>query len=198
MKNSTVQTVSSEFDLANREPAWRASKTLATPILVMFSLLILAVFGVGACAPKGEPPGSATGDVPATPDAAVASSALLDPVEGLMAAFNEHDVQAMTQFVHDDLIWSSVTAKTLAIEAQGREALEAGMTDYFASLPSVRSEIEDVHVSGSFVTVGERVHWDVEDPSGSGSNEARTQRALAVYHVTEGLIQSVWYFQAEP
>jgi len=133
--------------------------------------------------------GSDEGD--ARPEA-VALSPVLQVVHGQMDAFNRHDVAAMAAGVAPDFVWFSVTGDELTVEARGRGAFAESMRSYFASLPSVRSELEESLISGSFVTIRERATWT------DGSGVERSQPALGVYEVRDGLIQRVWYYPAEP
>lgn len=107
------------------------------------------------------------------------------------AAFNKHDVAAMTALVTDDAQWLSVVGDKLRVETSGKAALVTWLTGYFKSCPSCRSEFESLMVAGSFVTVHERARWE----SKSGP---KAQRSLGVYEVRSGLIRRVWYYPAEP
>jgi hypothetical protein len=119
----------------------------------------------------------------------------ISPVLGIvrehMEAFNRHDVEAMAARVAPDFVWFGVAGEEVTVEARGRAALADGMRSYFAALPSVRSEIEESVVSGSFVAIRERATWT--DASGA----QRTQASLGIYEIRDGLIQRVWYYPAE-
>ena len=121
------------------------------------------------------------------------SSGALDPaavVERYQAAFNAHDVEGMLSIADEGVEWLSVSGTGCAAETTGKEALAKGMKEYFASLPSARSKIEEKLVSGSFVAVRERAYWK------SGETE-KSQAALAVYQIESGRVHRVWYFSAE-
>ncbi|CAM2068130.1 Nuclear transport factor 2 family protein [Sulfidibacter corallicola] len=111
-------------------------------------------------------------------------------VERFVAAFNRHDVKAMLDAVHDDVIWFSVDGATNHPEASGKDALEKGMTGYFTQLPSVRSSLEDAFVVGQTVSVKERAAWK------NAEGEERSQAAIGVYEVVGGKIKRCWYFPA--
>lgn len=134
--------------------------------------------------------GCGTGEESARPNAAETSPAL-EAVHEHMAAFNRHDVEGMVARVARDFVWLSVSGDEVTVEARGRETLAEGMRSYFASLPTVRSEVEENMVSGRFVVVRERATWT------SDSGEERTQASLGVYEIDDGLIQRVWYYPAE-
>jgi hypothetical protein len=113
-----------------------------------------------------------------------------DVVERYMAAYNEHDVAAMLELAHHEIQWLSIDGDELRVETEGREALGEAMRRYFESVPSTRSVIEATMTSGSRVSVRERAEWET-------SSETRSQAALSVYEVADGLIRRVWYFPAE-
>lgn len=115
----------------------------------------------------------------------------LEIVQGLSEAFNDHNVEAMARWLDNDVQWMSLNGSELAIEADGRAALITGMKDYFASLPSARSHIEQSMVTGRYVTVLERASWIGRD------GEARSQSALAVYEIRDAKVLRVWYYPAQ-
>lgn len=111
-------------------------------------------------------------------------------VERYMAAYNDHDVDAMLELVDPDIQWLSVDGDRISVETDGAEALAEAMRGYFEAVPSTRSSIESMMVSGQRVSVRERAHWE-------SSGQPRSQAALAVYEISEGRIVRVWYFSAE-
>lgn len=113
-----------------------------------------------------------------------------DVVERYVAAYNDHDVDAMLALAHPEIQWLSIVGDELRLEAEGRDALGKALRGYFESLPSSRSTIEAMMPSGRRVSVRERAEW--ETPSGP-----RSQSALSVYEIADGLIRRVWYFPAE-
>lgn len=134
-------------------------------ILVSISLLV-------AC---GRPP-----DAPSLPE----------PIARQQAAFNAKDVEALGNGVTDDFIWYAMREGSASIEVSGRDALMAGMRDYFASLPTANSRIESFSVLDDQVAVVERVSWAGSDGS------QHSQAALAVYQLRDNAIARVWYFEA--
>jgi hypothetical protein len=138
----------------------------------------LAVGGPGAVAADEAPTGSMAETVP------------LAVVERLMNAFNAHDVEAMAAAVTEDVQWFSVSGAEIGVEADGVDALKAGMKSYFEAIPTARSELEGSFVSGKYVVVRERAYW------GAGESE-RSQSSLAVYEIAGELVRRVWYYPAE-
>lgn len=112
-------------------------------------------------------------------------------VEAFVAAFNAHDAGAMATLVSEEVAWYGINGGAISTEVQGRTALEAGMSEYLDTTPSVASGIEDLTVSGSYAVFRERVSWGAAD-------DRRTQSALAVYRIDDGRIRAAWYFPAEP
>ena len=114
----------------------------------------------------------------------------LQVVQKLVEAFNAQDVDAMAAQVTEDIEWLSIRGAAISVEAKGKQALREGMASYFESLPTVRSVIESPQISGKYVILRERVHWD------QGGSQ-KSQSSLAIYEIEEGLIARVWYFPAE-
>jgi len=108
-------------------------------------------------------------------------------VRAYIAAYNAHDVEKVLTFLAPDFVWLSITADSVAVEARGVEAIRAQLVDYFRSIPTARSTLEDVTALGPWVSARERAHW----VSASGP---RSQASLSVYEVREGLLRRVWYY----
>ncbi len=113
-------------------------------------------------------------------------------VRGHMDAFNRHDAEDLLSWVAPAVEWLNVQGSITSVEVRGREMLRDYMATYFEAQPAVRSEIEEAVVTGDFVAVRERASWTAPD------GEERSQAALAVYHVRDGLIQRVWYYPVTP
>lgn len=133
---------------------------------------------LGACAPRGE--GVAR---------EAATNAELGVVRTLVEAFNRHEPERMAALVHEDFEYLSVDGSKVSVDAVGREALKQSMTSYFASVRDVGSVIEHVTVTGPYVAIRERVSW-------TGKSGRRSQAALGVYEVREGLVKRAWYYPA--
>lgn len=119
---------------------------------------------------------------------AVAADAKLEKtVRGFVAAYNAHDVAAMMRYVSDDVRLIYVSRNVSAAEAGDKTQLRGILNEYFTNYPDSRSEIEDISVSGRFVSTRERAFW-------SANGEEKTQFALAVYELCDELICAVWYY----
>ena len=112
-------------------------------------------------------------------------------VRALLQAFNDHDVPGMGALVTDSVTWYGVSRGSLSVEARGRDALLAGMGEYFRALPSARSELLGIEALGPWVTTREMARW-------TAASESRAQASVAVYEVQDGRVATVWYFPAVP
>ena len=106
-------------------------------------------------------------------------------------AFNRQDVEGLVATVADDFVWYNIDGGKMAPETNGRESLRKGMQRYFKSLPSARSAFDSLTVNGAFVSVKERAMWT------NKTGESKSQSAIAIYEVQDGLIKRVWYFPAQ-
>jgi hypothetical protein len=64
------------------------------------------------------------------------------------------------------------------------------MTGYFQQVPTSHSELEELFVTGRYVTTRERAEW-------RNAQGPQVQRAVAVYELDGGRILRVWYFPAQ-
>lgn len=103
-------------------------------------------------------------------------------------AFNRQDIDALAATVAEDFIWYNVENDKMSIEASGRESLRKGVQDYFKALPTARSVAETMTASGPYVSVRERASWTTR------TGEKKSQVAITVYEVRNGLIKRVWYY----
>ena len=108
-------------------------------------------------------------------------------VRAYVAAYNAHDIDGVVKLLHPEFVWLNVDGEAVAVEARGRDAVRTSLAGYFKSLPSARSEIETLSALGPWVTVRERAHWQ-------GKDGPRSQAAMSVYEVHDGLLRRVWYY----
>lgn len=154
-------------------------RRLAGTTPVVCALLAVAWAGA-ACSGRSGSEGEGEADEP------------LAVVYGQVDAFNRHNAEDLLSWVTPDVAWMSVMGDSTVVEVRGREMLLSYMQTYFEAQPTVRSEVEDAVVTGDFVAVRERASWT------TAGGEARSQAALAVYEVRDGLIQRVWYYAVSP
>lgn len=155
---------------------WSALRQAASGLAVA----LLMISSVNAVAAQGA--GTAT---PAAPTPRDTSAAAV--VRAYIEAYNAHDVEKVLTFLAPDFVWLSITADSVAVEARGVDAIRAQLVDYFRSIPTARSTLEDVTALGPWVSARERAHW----VSASGP---RSQASLSVYEVRDGLLRRVWYY----
>lgn len=145
-----------------------------------FSLVAICLaFSAGllSCAPDAER--VAASKAPSGP--------MVDIVDGLMTAFNDHDPDKMRRFWHEDVTWFEVTASGASVITPDAQALYDELVVYFETYPSVRSTLEGVVVNGRFVAAVERSVWD-ED------GNRRSQASNVVYEIVDGRVKKFWYF----
>jgi len=112
-------------------------------------------------------------------------------IQSHVADFNNQDVEGLVANMAEDFVWVQVDGAETAVEASSAEGLRSGMAGYFKAVPSVRSSLEHIHASGSYVVARERVRWT------GGDGQERSQASWSVYEVRDGVIHAVWYFPAE-
>lgn len=151
---------------------------LSSPVRLVLLCWLLAAAGCRQAAPVGM----------GEPDEA---SVAVQAVRGQVAAFNRQDLAALVAGVSPDIVWYDVSGDSLRVVVMGRAAFEEAMGSYLAQLPSVRSAIDGIAVSGGLVSFREEVTWEV------GNGETRTQSTIGVYDVRDGLIRRAWYFPAQ-
>jgi len=108
-------------------------------------------------------------------------------VQAYVGAYNAHDIDAVLRLIHPDFVWLNLDGDEIKVEARGKDAIRAMLTSYFKGLPSARSEIESISTLGPWVSVRERAHW-------TGKSGPKSQAALSVYEVRDGLLRRVWYY----
>jgi hypothetical protein len=118
------------------------------------------------------------------------SASHMASVEGLIAAFNAHDSDAMAEFLTDDVVWLSVANGNVAVEANGKSDLIASMDAYFESCPTCRSEISESISTPARTSAIEIASWE-------GKSGPQSQRSLSIYEFSGDLIHRVYYFPAE-
>ncbi|MCK0127247.1 nuclear transport factor 2 family protein [Erythrobacter sp. F6033] len=114
----------------------------------------------------------------------------LQVAEDYVEAYNQRNLDAMLALMHQDVQWLSVEGSEVAVFANGKTDLKEQMRDYLASPLATRSTIDGSVTDGRFVAVREIAMWTTSD------GEERSQSALAVYEIENGLVRRVWYYPA--
>ncbi len=141
-------------------------------ILVAISCLVLIV----SCAPDAE-----------RSTAQPASGAGVDVVNGLMAAFNEHDPDKMREFWHSDVTWLEVSGERTSVVTSSAAQLHMELVAYFDSFSSVSASLDNISVNGNYVTAVERPVWEE-------AGERKSQASVVVYEILDGKVKRFWYF----
>lgn len=102
----------------------------------------------------------------------------LTPVEGQLAAYNARDVDQFVACYSPDVVVRDGAGSTLM---QGRDSMRAEYEPFFAQCPGLRAEILNRIAAGDYVIDEERIHGWQPDPV----------RAVAIYHIADGLIDQV-------
>lgn len=165
--------------------------------------LLFTLASIAACAPRGSIPHGASAkpvdsvDRSLAPDSATLSfdntrgaDSVERTVRSFVAAYNAHDVRALLELADSGITWLSIAGDSVGVETRGHAELEASLAAYFRRIPTARSTIEALTVTGPWVTVRERAHWE-------GANGPRSQAAVSVYEVRAGRVRRVWYFPVE-
>jgi ketosteroid isomerase-like protein len=103
-------------------------------------------------------------------------------------AGNRLDADAVAALCAENFTWYNVEGEQVAPEVQGRAQLHEWLRGYYRNLPSARSEFLGIEQAGPFLTVRERTSWENKE------GQRRSQQAVGVYEIRDGLIQRVWYF----
>lgn len=111
-------------------------------------------------------------------------------VENFYSAFNAHDVEKMASFVSDDINVLYINKNTVVQDVKNIDMLKSSMTSYFSSIQSARSEIQNIMISGSYVSVHEKVSW-------ISNGSVKSQFALGVFEIRNNKICRVWYYPSE-
>jgi hypothetical protein len=139
-------------------------------------LILGIVFIAAACSPDAErhAPEPAAGDK-------------VEVVNGLMAAFNDHDAEAMRAYWHTDVTWIEISGQQSSVVTSSAAQLYGELVAYFEAYPSVKSSLENVSVNGNFVTATERPVWQE-------GGERQSQASVVVYEIIDGKVKRFWYF----
>jgi hypothetical protein len=119
-----------------------------------------------------------------------ANSPEIDVVRKQLEAFNRHSADEVVACYAENIKWLTVEGDKVSTEGDGRESIRTWLTGYFKSLPSVKSELLDINQTGPHVVFRERASWTAKDGT------PRSQTAIGVFEVRDGLVQRAWYYPA--
>lgn len=108
------------------------------------------------------------------------------PVVRQFEAYNRHDLEAFLACFSDDFRSWRIPAETPSV--QGKPALAAFYAEHRFNNPKLKAELISRTVVGNKVFDHELIHGLGEQPLEN----------MAVFEVCEGLIQSAWFYSANP
>jgi len=103
-------------------------------------------------------------------------------------AYNDKDIQGMTDNLHPDFKWYYITSDSLIQDVIGQEAFKKSMTSYYESLEQVESSIEGYTIEGNRISFKEVVRYTTK------SGKSGIASAMGVYHLKDGKIWRAYYF----
>ncbi len=142
----------------------------------MRGLVVAILLLAAACAPDAER---------AEPAAAVGEQ--VEIINGLMAAFNDHDAAAMREYWHDDVAWIEITGDHSSVITSSANQLYNELISYFEAFPTVSSSLAKVSVNGNYVSAIETPVWEQD-------GERKSQSSIVVYEIIDGRVKRFWYF----
>ncbi len=110
-------------------------------------------------------------------------------VKQFIAAYNQHSVEAMLQYVADDVQWMHITGNKVEVETASSDQFGAAMTDYFETLNHPKATILQLISSSHYVSTVERVEWSTD-------GEQLSQCSIGNFRVENGKIAEFWYLPA--
>ena len=105
-------------------------------------------------------------------------------------AFNRHAPDDVVACYADAVKWYNIDGDSVATESSGKESIRTWLTGYFKSFSTVKSELLELSQTGPHVVFRERASWTGKD------GKPRSQTAIGVFEVRDGLVQRAWYFPA--
>jgi uncharacterized protein YciI len=121
---------------------------------------------------------------------APATSPEIDVVRKQLEAFNRHSPDDVVACYAENIKWLSIDGDQVATEGDGRESIRTWLAGYFKSVPTVKSELIEINQTGPHVVFRERASWTARDGT------PRSQTAIGVFEVRDGLVQRAWYYPA--
>ncbi|MBD8525162.1 nuclear transport factor 2 family protein [Pseudomarimonas arenosa] len=113
-------------------------------------------------------------------------------MRAFFAATERQDVEQMVAAVSEDFRWISIEDERMNVEVVGRDQLRSWLDGYFRSTPGLHTQLIDLQVDGSYVSLIEQVVWTGKE----GRQERQT--ATSVYQLDDaGQIRRAWYFPAQ-
>lgn len=103
-------------------------------------------------------------------------------------AYNEKDINALKSLMHANIEWLAVTGNEIEVHVSGKETLATEMESWFENPNLPKGKHRDWSINGNNVAVTEIAYWTTKD------GEEKSQSALTVYELKDGLVRRVYYF----
>ncbi len=110
-------------------------------------------------------------------------------VKQFIDAYNQHSVEAMMQYVSDDVRWMHISGNKLEVETSSKDQFAAAMTDYFETLNNPKATIIELISSSYYVSSIERVEWSTD-------GEQLSQCSIGNFRIENDKIAEFWYLPA--
>ncbi len=110
-------------------------------------------------------------------------------VKQFIDAYNQNSVEAMVQYVSDDVRWMHITGNKIEVETSSKDQFGAAMTDYFETLNHPKATIIQSISSAHYVSTVERVEWTTD-------GEQLSQCSIGNFRIENGKIAEFWYLPA--
>ena len=102
-------------------------------------------------------------------------------------AYNQHDVAAMLNLVHDDVKYMYISNGEVYTETKDKKALAQFLPAFFKQKPAAQSKVWSSSQTGPYITQVEQALWTTAD------GQAKSQCSLSVYQIKKQLIINIWY-----
>ena len=113
-------------------------------------------------------------------------------VEQFVGAYNDGNVEGMVKLGTPDIKWMSVTHNGVETVTSNGDELAEALSGFVTSSRDSWSELLSIKTLGQTVTTIEKALWK------NAEGETQSQCSIAVYLISDDLINSVWYFPEQP
>jgi len=97
----------------------------------------------------------------------------------------------MKALMHPDIEWVAIEGNDIEVHVSGKETLAKEMEGWFKNPKLPKGSLRDWSLNGDHIAVTETAHWTTE------AGEKKSQSALTVYKLEDGLVRRVYYYPAQ-
>lgn len=109
-------------------------------------------------------------------------------IQAYSNAYIAKDIDTMRSLMHSDIEWLNIKDNEIEVHLSGKESLTKEMENWFANPQQIEETQRDWSVSGNNIAVTEVATWT------TNKGKKRSQSALTVYQLEDGLIRRVYYY----